>query len=86
MRENKLMEIRVNKNRKGPLGKIMCVWDHENAVYRQRTEADKFGKSGVKSNSSNGNGPVHIEPKRPRGMARRPDFLGPKRPEEDVEA
>lgn len=45
MKENKEMEVRINKNRKGPLGKIRCIWDHENAIYREKTIQDKFQRS-----------------------------------------
>ena len=49
MKERKEMEIRLNKNRDGRLGKFMAKWDHENMEFRQLTMKDKFGKPGIES-------------------------------------
>jgi len=44
LRERKEMEIRLNKNRDGRLGKFMARWDHDNMEFRQLTLKDKFNK------------------------------------------
>lgn len=52
MKERKEMEIRLNKNRDGRLGKFMAKWDHENMEFRQLTMKDKFGQPGIESASN----------------------------------
>ncbi len=47
MKREKRMEVRVNKNRGGRLGKIPYIWDHDRMVFREETMRDKFGKGGV---------------------------------------
>jgi replicative DNA helicase len=49
MKDRKEMEIRLNKNRDGRLGKFMAKWDHESMEFRQLTIKDKFGKPGIES-------------------------------------
>jgi replicative DNA helicase len=44
MKEQKLMELRLNKNRDGRLGKLTAIWDHEKLDFRQQGTADKFTK------------------------------------------
>lgn len=48
MKKAKRMEIRINKNREGALGKFRCVWDHENMEFREEQKSDVFGKPGAK--------------------------------------
>lgn len=47
MKDRKEMEVRLNKNRDGRLGKFMAKWDHESMEFRQLTIKDKFGKPGI---------------------------------------
>lgn len=51
MKDRKEMEIRLNKNRDGRLGKFMARWDHDSMQFRQLTIKDKFGKPGIESAS-----------------------------------
>lgn len=47
MRERKEMEIRLNKNRDGALGRFAAIWDHDQMLYREKGFKDMFtrGKS-----------------------------------------
>jgi len=51
MKREKRMEIRVRKNREGPLGQLKCIWDHEKMVFRQEDQTDRFGRPGAKVNA-----------------------------------
>ena len=42
MRERKLMEIRVNKNRRGPLIKFQARWDHDAVTFHEKDAHDMF--------------------------------------------
>lgn len=42
MKVNNEMEIRVNKNRDGTIGKFRAVWDHERKVFREKKLGDMF--------------------------------------------
>ena len=53
IKERKEMEIRLNKNRDGRLGKFMAKWDHDNMEFRQLTMKDKFGKPGIPEPNEN---------------------------------
>jgi replicative DNA helicase len=46
MRERKRMEIRLNKNRDGRLGKVEALWDYENMTFRELEDSDKYGRIG----------------------------------------
>lgn len=46
MKDDKLMEVVVRKNREGRLGKFSCVWDHEGSIFREETMRDRFGRPG----------------------------------------
>ena len=42
MRATNEMEIRVNKNRDGTIGKFRAVWDHERKIFREKKLGDMF--------------------------------------------
>lgn len=42
MKERKEMEIRINKNRRGPLGKFKARWDHSTQEFRELQMQDLF--------------------------------------------
>lgn len=42
MRANQEMEIRVNKNRDGTIGKFRALWDHERKIFREKKLGDMF--------------------------------------------
>jgi len=42
MRERKEMEVRINKNRRGPLGKFKAIWDFSTLMFREREGGDMF--------------------------------------------
>jgi replicative DNA helicase len=42
MRERNLMEIRVNKNRRGPLTKFQAKWDHDGVNFHEKDAHDMF--------------------------------------------
>lgn len=42
MKERKEMEIRLNKNRDGRLGRIKALWDHDEMIYREKALNDLF--------------------------------------------
>jgi len=42
MKENKQMEMRVKKNREGPLGMITLTWNHEESDFREAGIKDRF--------------------------------------------
>lgn len=44
MKERKEMEIRLNKNRDGRLGKFPSIWDHDAMNFREKTMRDLFKK------------------------------------------
>lgn len=46
MREEKRMEIRVRKNRRGRLGQFPNVWNHDEMDFREENMADRFGRPG----------------------------------------
>lgn len=48
MREEQEMELRILKNRGGPLGRFSCLWEHETSNYRELTARDIFGRAGKK--------------------------------------
>ncbi len=43
MKEEKRMEMRIKKNREGPLGMISLIWNHEESDFREEGLRDKFG-------------------------------------------
>lgn len=45
MKENKEMEIRLNKNRDGRLGKFRARWDHEALEFREKTMQDMYKRN-----------------------------------------
>lgn len=45
MKENREMEVRLNKNRDGRLGKFIAVWNHETMEYRDKDLKDMFKRS-----------------------------------------
>lgn len=49
MKERQEMELRLNKNRDGRLGKVLARWDHANMLFRELTLEDKFGTPGEKN-------------------------------------
>ena len=49
MREHKQMEVRVNKNRRGPLGKFKAVWDYGTLTFRERESVDGFKRDSSES-------------------------------------
>lgn len=44
MKLEKEMEVRLNKNRDGRLGKFKTIWDHENMIFREETGRDYFNR------------------------------------------
>jgi replicative DNA helicase len=46
MKENRRMQIRLNKNRDGRLGKFNAIWDHEKMDFRQADLSDMFTRTG----------------------------------------
>lgn len=46
MRDEKRMEIRVRKNRRGRLGQFMNIWNHDEMDFREENMADRFGRPG----------------------------------------
>jgi len=52
MKDRKEMEIRVRKNRRGPLDQFLCIWDHENMVFREKTMRDWMGRPGARNGDS----------------------------------
>ena len=42
MKENGEMEIRLNKNRDGQIGKFPAVWDHQLKIFREKKLGDMF--------------------------------------------
>lgn len=43
MKAAKRMELRVKKNREGPLGMISLIWNHEESDFREEGVKDRFG-------------------------------------------
>jgi replicative DNA helicase len=63
MKEQNLMEIRLRKNRDGPLKEFMAHWKHDEMLYRERTVEEKAAATWTR----NGNGrqeepPMEITP------------------------
>lgn len=46
MKESKEMEIRLNKNRDGRIGKTKAIWDYDTMQFREKTIKDLFGRQG----------------------------------------
>lgn len=46
MRNEKRMEIRVRKNRRGRLGQFMNIWNHDEMDFREESMGDRFGRPG----------------------------------------
>jgi replicative DNA helicase len=53
IKERREMEIRLNKNRDGRLGKFIAKWDHEHMNFRELTMKDKFGKPAIPEPNEN---------------------------------
>jgi replicative DNA helicase len=49
MKKQSKMELRLQKNRMGPLGKIDCVWDHENNFFGEADGANDAVSRATKS-------------------------------------
>jgi replicative DNA helicase len=50
MKEREEMEIRLNKNRDGKIGKFVALWSHRNLDYREKTMRDMFHRNGNATN------------------------------------
>ena len=72
MKEQNEMEIRLNKNRRGRLGKFTAIWNHEDAIFREKTELDRFGKSGSKEEDLR-QADLREQKEAPRGRIIRPN-------------
>jgi replicative DNA helicase len=45
MREKRLMEIRINKNRDGKIGKFSSLWDYENGDFREANPTERLKRT-----------------------------------------
>lgn len=45
MKERNEMQIRVNKNRRGRLGKITAIWNHEELIFREKEPGDMYQRT-----------------------------------------
>jgi len=46
MREEKMMEIRLRKNRDGRLGEFKAIWDHEKMLFREKGPFERYKGEG----------------------------------------
>jgi replicative DNA helicase len=77
MKERKEMEIRLRKNRDGALDQILCKWDHENMLFREKTMTDTYGRPGPRDETPE-EPPVPAEPLKPNGTPAPPSAPTPR--------